>query len=71
MLPRQGDIRLALAGIILGQGRMDQRGAGAGQFPHRIGQFDHCELAGITHVHRPGQVIGISPPSRATVGFVS
>ncbi len=27
LFPRQADVRLALAGIILGQGRMHQRGA--------------------------------------------
>ncbi len=58
VLTGQGDVRLALARVVLRQGLMHQCRARAGQILHRLGQFQHGELTGIAQVHRPGQIIG-------------
>ena len=57
MLTGQADIRLALTGIVLGQGFLDQGRAGAGQFPDGLGQLDHAEFAGIAQVDGAGEVV--------------
>ena len=54
LLPRQGNIRLTLFGIISWQWLMNELRAGARQLLHLLRQLDHAELTGVAEVHRAG-----------------